>query len=122
MVRLGAQVQHSGAEQAPLHAALDLQTRVGNDEFFKARNVSTVVVLTAQVLGKGAQYVAVGCEYLELLENAQPEAAAPSNEEMLLLAAFRKLPSTDRLILLADAYDMTARAASSGVSGTDKAT
>jgi DNA-binding XRE family transcriptional regulator len=52
-----------------------------------------------------------------LLENAQAETAAPSNEEMLLLNAFRKLPSTDRLILLADAYDMTARAASSG---TDK--
>lgn len=42
----------------------------------------------------------------------EPEVqpAAPSSEEMLLLVAFRKLPSTDRLTLLADAYDMTARA------------
>lgn len=32
---------------------------------------------------------------------------APSNEEFLLLEAFRKLPNTARLTLLADAYELT---------------
>lgn len=45
-----------------------------------------------------------------LLESADTERpAAPSNEEILLLTAFRKLPNTARLTLLADAYEMTAR-------------
>lgn len=35
--------------------------------------------------------------------------AAPSNEEVLLLNAFRKLPNTARLTLLADAYELTTR-------------
>jgi transcriptional regulator with XRE-family HTH domain len=49
-----------------------------------------------------------------LLEN---EAVAPvpepesSNEEALLLNAFRKLPNTARLTLLADAYELSAKAA-----------
>jgi transcriptional regulator with XRE-family HTH domain len=49
-----------------------------------------------------------------LLEN---EAATPapepegSNEEALLLNAFRKLPNTARLTLLADAYELSAKAA-----------
>ena len=34
----------------------------------------------------------------------------PSNEEVLLLNAFRKLPNMDRLSLLADAYELSARA------------
>lgn len=34
----------------------------------------------------------------------------PSNEEALLLSAFRKLPNMDRLSLLADAYELSARA------------
>ena len=33
VVVLGAEVHHGGAEQAPLHAGLDLQGRVGGDEF-----------------------------------------------------------------------------------------
>lgn len=33
--------------------------------------------------------------------------AAPSNEEVLLLNAFRKLPNTARLTLLADAYELS---------------
>ena len=37
-------------------------------------------------------------------------APAPSNEEFLLLEAFRKLPNTARLTLLADAYEMTNQA------------
>ena len=37
MVVLGAEVQHRGAEQAPLHARLDLQARVGEHELLEAR-------------------------------------------------------------------------------------
>ena len=33
----------------------------------------------------------------------------PSNEEALLLSAFRKLPNTARLTLLADAYELSAQ-------------
>ncbi len=36
--------------------------------------------------------------------------AEPSNEEILLLSAFRKLPNTARLTLLADAYEMSMKA------------
>ena len=49
-----------------------------------------------------------------LLENEssvmvpEPEGA---NEEALLLTAFRKLPNTARLTLLADAYELSAKAA-----------
>ncbi len=35
--------------------------------------------------------------------------AAPSNEEFLLLEAFRKLPNTAKLTLLADAYELTTK-------------
>lgn len=48
-----------------------------------------------------------------LLENeiaAGPETDG-SNEEALLLSAFRKLPNTARLTLLADAYELSAQAA-----------
>ena len=34
---------------------------------------------------------------------------APSNDEVLLLQAFRRLPNTARLTLLADAYELTAK-------------
>lgn len=37
-----------------------------------------------------------------------------SNEEELLLNAFRKLPNTARLSLLADAYELSARATIAG--------
>ena len=48
-----------------------------------------------------------------LLENEAPTTAEAegSNEEALLLSAFRKLPSTARLTLLADAYELSAQAA-----------
>ena len=49
-----------------------------------------------------------------LLENDgsdKPETEN-SNEEILLLNAFRKLPNTARLTLLADAYELSAQAAS----------
>lgn len=52
----------------------------------------------------------------DLLES-EGAVAAPaedtSNEEALLLNAFRKLPNTARLSLLADAYEMTAQIAAS---------
>ena len=38
-----------------------------------------------------------------------------SNEEALLLNAFRKLPNTERLSLLADAYELSARSGRSRV-------
>ena len=41
--------------------------------------------------------------------SSKQQASAPTNEEMLLLNAFRKLPSTARLTLRADAYEMTAK-------------
>ncbi len=48
-----------------------------------------------------------------LLENEVSAASEieGSNEEALLLSAFRKLPNTARLTLLADAYELSAQAA-----------
>jgi transcriptional regulator with XRE-family HTH domain len=49
----------------------------------------------------------------DLLEgdgNSSHSASETSNEEALLLNAFRKLPNTARLSLLADAYELSARA------------
>ena len=48
-----------------------------------------------------------------LLENEAAAAPEPegSNEEALLLNAFRKLPNTARLTLLADAYELSAQVA-----------
>lgn len=47
-----------------------------------------------------------------LLEHEGPQeqvASDTSNEEVLLLNAFRKLPNTARLSLLADAYELSAQ-------------
>lgn len=51
-----------------------------------------------------------------LLESADcaPAQVQESNEEVLLLSAFRKLPNTARLSLLADAYELTMRTATPG--------
>ncbi len=49
----------------------------------------------------------------DLLEGdgaSAPGVSETSNEEALLLNAFRKLPNTARLSLLADAYELSARA------------
>lgn len=49
----------------------------------------------------------------DLLEGdgvAPPPSSEMSNEEALLLNAFRKLPNTARLSLLADAYELSAQA------------
>lgn len=53
--------------------------------------------------------VTVG-DLLEGAGNGCPPATETSNEEALLLNAFRKLPNTARLSLLADAYELSARA------------
>ena len=45
-----------------------------------------------------------------------------SNEETLLLNAFRKLPNTARLTLLADAYELSAKASSVKAKAFDSAT
>ncbi|MBV9748897.1 MAG: helix-turn-helix transcriptional regulator [Acetobacteraceae bacterium] len=47
----------------------------------------------------------------DLLESdaSGPVASETSNEEALLLNAFRKLPNTARLSLLADAYELSAQ-------------
>ncbi len=48
----------------------------------------------------------------DLLEGeGAPATSETSNEEALLLSAFRKLPNTARLSLLADAYELSAQAA-----------
>lgn len=47
-----------------------------------------------------------------LLENDRA-AVMPSNEEFLLLEAFRKLPNTAKLTLLADVYGLTINAGTS---------
>jgi transcriptional regulator with XRE-family HTH domain len=48
---------------------------------------------------------------LETGGGASVSAGDASNEEVLLLDAFRKLPNTARLTLLADAYELSAQAA-----------
>jgi len=47
-----------------------------------------------------------------LLENDRA-GVMPSNEEFLLLEAFRKLPNTAKLTLLADVYGLTIKAGTS---------
>ena len=47
---------------------------------------------------------------ISALMEGEYTGAMPSNEEFLLLEAFRKLPNTAKLTLLADAYDLTAKA------------
>ena len=65
---------------------------------------------TARLI-KLAQVLSVPIGALLETESSTPPPAQPSNEEVLLLNAFRKLPNTDRLTLLADAYEMTTRSA-----------
>lgn len=68
---------------------------------------------TARLI-KLAQVLGVPIGALLEVESTTPPLAQPSNEEVLLLNAFRKLPNTDRLTLLADAYEMTTRSALEG--------
>ena len=70
VVRLGAEVQHGGTEQTPLHARLDLAARITKDEFFECRDVSTVVVLTTEVDRERPVDLSVLHQQLELFEHA----------------------------------------------------
>ena len=56
-----------------------------------------------------------------LLESEASQAAEPenSNEEALLLNAFRKLPNTARLTLLAGAYELSAQIATQAKRGDE---
>ncbi len=65
---------------------------------------------TARLI-KLAQTLNVPIGALLETEAGAMQASMPSNEEILLLNAFRKLPNTARLTLLADAYEMTTRSA-----------
>ena len=65
---------------------------------------------TARLI-KLAQVLNVPIGALLEAEAGAPPTPQPSNEEVLLLNAFRKLPNTARLTLLADAYEMTTRSA-----------
>ncbi len=47
------------------------------------------------------------------LMEGEYSGSAPSNEEFLLLEAFRKLPNTAKLTLLADAYELSAKVSGS---------
>jgi len=73
---------------------------------------------TARLI-KLAQVLSVPIGALLEVESSTPPPAQPSNEEVLLLNAFRKLPNTDRLTLLADAYEMTTRSALEGARAAD---
>ena len=53
-LRSRAQVVHGGAEQAPLHAGLDLQRRVGGGDLLERGQVAAVVVLAAELRRVGA--------------------------------------------------------------------
>ena len=70
VVVLGAEVQHRGAEEAPLHARLDLQAGVGEHELLERGDVAAVVVLAAELLREGAVHGAVVDEELQLAEHA----------------------------------------------------
>jgi len=59
------------------------------------------LIKLAQILG-----VSIG-----VLMEGNYTGAMASNEEFLLLEAFRKLPNTAKLTLLADAYELTTRVA-----------
>ena len=58
VVLLGAEVQHGRAEEAPLHAGLDLQGRVGDDQFLEAGDVAAVVVVAADATCGNARWTA----------------------------------------------------------------
>lgn len=65
---------------------------------------------TARLI-KLSQVLGVPIGALLETEGPTPPPVQPSNEEVLLLNAFRKLPNTARLTLLADAYEMTTQSA-----------
>ena len=70
VVLLGAQLVDRGAEQAPLHAGLDLQARVGEHELFEPGEVRTVVFEAAVLGGEGPSRAVVVDEEVQLLQHA----------------------------------------------------
>ena len=70
MVRLGAELQHSRGEQAPLHAGLDLQRRVGRDELLEAGDVAAVVFAAAEALRERAVHGAALDQEVQLAASA----------------------------------------------------
>ena len=94
-----------GVTQAGLARALDV-SRVAVHAWIWG----TCFPETARLI-KLAQVLNVPIGALLEAEGGAPPAPEPSNEEVLLLNAFRKLPNTARLTLLADAYEMTTRSA-----------
>ena len=70
VVLLRAELVDGRAEQAPLHAGLDLQAGVGEHELHEAREVRAVVALPAVLLGDRAARRAVLDEQVQLAEHA----------------------------------------------------
>jgi hypothetical protein len=70
VVRLGAEVQDRGAEEAPLHAGLDLQRRVGEHELLESGDVPAVVVGATEARREGLEHLSVLDEQLQLVEHA----------------------------------------------------
>ena len=95
-----------GVTQAGLARALDV-SRVAVHAWIWG----TCFPETARLI-KLAQVLNVPIGALLEVDAGPAQAPQPSNEEVLLLNAFRKLPNTARLTLLADAYEMTTRAGS----------
>lgn len=92
-----------GITQAGLARALDV-SRVAVHAWIWG----TCFPETARLI-KLAQVLNVPIGGLLESDSVVPLQAEQSNEEILLLSAFRKLPSTARLTLLADAYELTTR-------------
>jgi hypothetical protein len=63
---------HRGAKQAPLHAGLDLQRGVGDDQLLEAGHVAAVFIHAAHRPRKGAVDGAVVNQDLQLPERARP--------------------------------------------------
>ena len=70
VVLLRAELVDGRAEQAPLHARLDLQAGIGQHELHEAREVRAVVVQAAVLLGDRAARSAVLGEQVQLAEHA----------------------------------------------------
>ena len=70
VVLLRAELVDGRAEQAPLHAGLDLQAGIGEHELHEAREVRAVVTSPAVLLGDRATRCAVLDEQVQLAEDA----------------------------------------------------
>ena len=88
---LGAEVHDGGAEQAPLHAGLDLHRRVADDELLEARDVPAVVLFAAERLREGAVHDALLDQALQLTGGAQPVLRHRRAGEVVELLALQQL-------------------------------